>query len=82
MREKWIWFDMDGTFVDFYGVEGWLDDLMVSSTRPYEVAKPLYKITDFINMIFTLRAQGYKIGVISWSSKARDESFDKLVRVA
>ena len=37
---KQINFDMDGTLVDFYGVEGWLDDLMNRNTRPYREAKP------------------------------------------
>ena len=39
--EKILNFDMDGTFVDLYGVENWLDDLTNSRTRPYEIAKPL-----------------------------------------
>ena len=31
---KVIVFDMDGTITDFYGVEGWLDDLHASNPRP------------------------------------------------
>ena len=39
--EKAIYFDMDGTIADLYGVDGWLDDLMNESTRPYAAAAPL-----------------------------------------
>ena len=28
MKNKWLWLDMDGTFADLYGVNGWLDDLV------------------------------------------------------
>lgn len=31
---EWLWFDLDGTIVDFYGVEGWLDYLIHGSTVP------------------------------------------------
>ena len=35
-----IWFDLDGTLVDLYGVEGWLEDLTNHNERPYREAKP------------------------------------------
>ena len=41
---KTLVFDLDGTIVDFYGVDGWLDDLHNESTRPYDIAKPLYNM--------------------------------------
>ena len=44
MVEKMICFDMDGTIADLYGVDGWLDDLINKSARPYEVAKPLVNL--------------------------------------
>lgn len=81
-NEKWVWLDMDGTFVDFYGVDGWLDYLMVNDTTPYRVAKPLYNVVDLLNTLVALKENGYKIGVISWSSKARDIEFDKQVELA
>ena len=36
-----IYFDMDGTIADFYGVENWLDYLLAEKTFPYVSAKPL-----------------------------------------
>ena len=39
--KKEIWFDMDGTIADLYGINGWLDMLLEENARPYEIAKPL-----------------------------------------
>lgn len=66
---KWLWFDMDGTCVDFYGVEGWLDYLMQGSTVPYEIARPLVSMSLFARRVNELQRRGYKIGIISWASK-------------
>ena len=46
-NEKWIWFDCDGTWIDLYGVEGWLDMLINKDTTPYAIAKPLVNLTWF-----------------------------------
>lgn len=79
---KWIWFDMDGTIADLYGVNGWLDDLVAFSTRPYEVAKDMYKLVDLANVLIDLKMNGYNLGIISWSSKAHNLDFDNQVRLA
>lgn len=82
MKEKWIWFDMDGTIADFYGVDGWLDDLMNLNTRPYELAKPLYDTIDLVNMLLELKMVGYQIGIISWLSKNRNVDFETRIAQA
>ena len=82
MKEKWIWFDMDGTIADFYGVDGWLDDLMNLNTRPYELAKPLYDTIDLVNMLLELKMVGYQIGIISWLSKNRNVEFETRIAQA
>ena len=46
-----IWFDMDGTIADLYGVDGWLDNLINEDTRPYDIAKPL------VNMAYLSRSR-------------------------
>ena len=35
---KQIWFDMDGTLADLYGVENWLEKLRASDPSPYAEA--------------------------------------------
>ena len=80
MRDtKWIWFDMDGTIADLYGVEGWLEDLQRFDTRPYAEAKALYNPYELLEILFELKCQGYNLGVISWGSKANNEDYDRKV---
>lgn len=81
-KENWIWFDMDGTIADFYSVEGWLDDLRHHDTRPYREAKELYNTLDLLEILLLLKDKGYKLGVISWSSKDRCPDFDRDVELA
>lgn len=76
---KWIWLDMDGTLCNFYGVDGWLDDLIAHNTRPYAEADTLYDDIDLLSLLVELKASGYKLGVISWSSKEHNQDFDKAV---
>ena len=79
---KVIVFDMDGTIADFYGVEGWLDDLNASNPRPYEVAKPLVDMVVLNELLKLLKAQGWTICVTSWLSNGSSKDFDKLVGIA
>lgn len=64
-----IYFDMDGTFVNLYGVDNWLDYLINENPFPYENAKPLFNMALFARHLNALKKLGYKIGVISWCSK-------------
>lgn len=64
-----IYFDMDGTFVDLYSVENWLEDLRSNRTRPYEEAKPLINMNLFARYLNKAKEKGHKIGIISWASK-------------
>lgn len=78
MRKE-INFDMDGTIADFYGVEGWLDDLIAQSPRPYAEAKPLLDMEALADRLNKLQNKGYAIKVISWLSKTSTEEFDNKV---
>ena len=82
MTEKIINFDMDGTFVDLYGVDGWLDDLTNSRTRPYEIAKPMINMSAFARRLNYLQKIGYIINVISWTAKNGSADFNERVRTA
>ena len=82
MNEKIINFDMDGTFVDLYGVDGWLDDLTNSRTRPYEIAKPMINMSVFARRLNYLQKIGYIINVISWTAKNGSADFNKRVKTA
>ena len=77
-----IWFDMDGTIADLYGVEGWLDMLIAKDALPYEIAKPLLRLSALARTLNKLQKQGYKIGIISWLAKNSTAEYDKTVAAA
>lgn len=79
---KKIYFDMDGTIADLYGVENWLSMLRAEDATPYRIAKPLVNITELNVLCGLLRRQGYEIGVISWLSKESSQEYKKKVRQA
>ena len=79
---KVIVFDMDGTIADFYGVNGWLDDLHNCSTRPYEIAKPLYDMAELANLLEELKKIGYIIAITTWLSANSTREYDNEVRKA
>ena len=74
-----IFFDMDGTIADLYGVENWLDYLIASDTLPYAVAKPLVKLNSLARILNRLQRNGYKIGIISWLSKSGTDEYNSAV---
>ena len=77
-----IWFDMDGTIADLYGVENWLEYLLSANTFPYENAKPLIRLNSLARILNRLQRQGYEIGIISWLAKNSDETYDEAVTIA
>ena len=76
---KAIYFDMDGTIADFYGVENWLEHLMNENVTPYEKAKPLVRFSALARVLNNLQRKGWHIGIVSWLSKNRTENFNKEV---
>lgn len=82
MNTNWIWLDMDGTFVDLYGVEGWLQELRAESPAPYLNARPLVNLSLLARRLNTLQCMGYSIGVISWASKNATKDYENAVAEA
>lgn len=79
---KTIYFDMDGTIVDLYGVDNWLGKLIAEDFSPYEIANPLIDINKLSELLIKLHNNGHKIGIITWGSKYSSEKFVKKVRLA
>lgn len=75
-----ILFDMDGTFVNLYGVENWLEDLINERVRPYKVARPLCDMTLLRKEMIRLKNKGYTLEVVSWTSKKGTSQYNKRVR--
>lgn len=76
--KKTIYFDMDGTIADLYGVNGWLNAIENEDPTPYEIAKvlPAIAIAERANK------NGHKIGVITWLAKGATKEYNKAVRKA
>ena len=72
-------FDMDGTFVDFYGVKGWLEMLIAEDETPYAIAEPLLRLSTLARRLNTLQRNGYNIAVISWLSKCGTAEYNEKV---
>ena len=79
---KKIWFDMDGTIANLYAVEGWLDYLRHEDVYPYANAKTMLNFSLLARLLNRLQAQGWEIGIISWTSKNGSEMYNLAVEVA
>ena len=75
-----LYFDMDGTIADLYGVENWLAYLQKKDPFPYENARPLVNMTSLARILNRLQKQGYEIGIISWLAKNSTEKYDDAVK--
>jgi hypothetical protein len=79
---KEIWFDMDGTIANLYAVEGWLDYLKSEDVYPYANATTMMNFSLLARLLNRLQAEGWKIGIISWTSKNGSEAYNLAVEVA
>ena len=77
-----IWFDMDGTIADLYGVDNWLEYLLAGDTFPYDNAKPLLNFSLFARLLHKVQANGYEIGIISWTSRGGSDLYNGEVALA
>lgn len=75
-------FDMDGTIADLYGVKNWLPYLEAEDTTPYEIAKPLLNLSALARKLNELQRNGYRLAVISWTSKSGSNAYNQRVTEA
>ena len=54
-----IYFDMDGTITDLYGVEDWLDKLKNEDASPYAEATPMLNFRKFAKLLNAVQRRGY-----------------------
>lgn len=79
---KEIWLDMDGTFVDLYGVENWLDYLVNQDPLPYQEARPLINLSLFARLLNKAQRNGYTINIVSWLAKGATRTYNEQVATA
>lgn len=76
---KAIYFDMDGTIANLYGVNNWLSMLIAKDETPYKIAKPMVNMNSLARLLNRLQSQGYIIGIISWLAKNSNNEYDEKV---
>lgn len=74
--------DMDGTFVDLYGVENWEEQLHNSDVTPYEIAEPLVNMEEMRELLEMVHALGGIITIVSWSAMNGSKEYNKEVKKA
>lgn len=79
---KAIYFDMDGTIADLYGVENWLENILQRNIRPYKEAKTLVRMASLARLLNKLQRQGYIIGIVSWLAKNSTQEYNERVTQA
>lgn len=79
---KAIYFDMDGTLANLYGVDDWLTKLRTYDATPYTEATVLLNMQALAHRLNKLQENGYTIGIISWLSKESTTAYDKAVAEA
>ena len=79
---KKIWFDMDGTIADLYGVDGWLDMLINKDATPYAIAKPLVNLNVLAKLMHKAQRNGFKICIVSALAKNSTADYDEKIKTA
>jgi DNA modification methylase len=74
-----IWFDMDGTIADLYGVNDWLEKLINSDPTPYAEAKPLVNLSLLARLINRVQRNGFEVCIITALSKNSTAEYDEAV---
>ena len=77
-----IWFDMDGTIADLYGVDGWLDMLIAQDATPYAVARPLVNLSALARLMHKAQRLGFEVCIVSALAKNSTADYDEKVKTA
>lgn len=80
--KKEVWFDMDGTIANLYAVENWLNYLIDEDVFPYAEAAVMLNFSLFARLLNRLQNNGWKIGIVSWTSKNGSENYNLAVETA
>lgn len=79
--DKVIYFDMDGTIADVYGVQYWKERLDNCDSEVYTEASTMNELEQVCELCSRLQDQHqFKIGVISWCSRSGSADYHKEVR--
>jgi hypothetical protein len=77
-----IYFDMDGTIANLYGVPNWLAYLESQDVTPYLTARPMFNFAIFARLLHMMQRRGHRIGIISALSPTGSEVFQAEIQEA
>lgn len=77
-----LWWDMDGTIADLYGVDNWLQKLRAENVTPYTEAKTMQDMRQLARLMNRARQLGYKLGIASWTARGTSNSYNERVAAA
>lgn len=70
-----IYFDLDGTVYDLFGVPNWLEKLNTEDVSVYSEGSSLFA-NDFYKIVSALMRYGVRFGVITWGSMTATPEFE------
>lgn len=79
---KTVYFDMDGTIADLYGVKNWLKMLQNNNEKPYKIAQPMVDMIELQNLLLEIQNRNIKIGIITWLAKNSEQDYKNKTRQA
>ena len=82
LNTKAIYFDMDGTIANLYGVIGWLEMIIAREVTPYTNATPMVKMNVLARLLNKLQKNGWTIGIVSWTAKNSTVEYNERIAKA
>ena len=76
---KEIFFDLDGTIVNLYGVDNWLEKLRNFDASPYRDASPLIDIKELEDVLTIIQSMGIRVSILSALAKVSNDTYDEQV---
>lgn len=70
-----IYFDMDGTVYDLYGIDGWKEMLEGGNEEVFRIGAPLVNMIDLESVAKRLIENGIEIGIITWLPRNATEDY-------
>ena len=77
---KKIYFDLDGTVYNLYGVENWLEKLRSEQENVFTEGNFMCDYSEFMERIHFLLDYGYSFGIITWLPMQASPEYEEICR--
>ena len=71
-----IYFDMDGTVYDLYGIKGWKEMLESEREEVFKIGEPLVNMMTLEEVAKKLIETGIEIGIITWLPRDASKEYE------